>query len=570
MTENRLDYIENLMERMSDIDILSPQIVAMRELLGKLHDEQIVVSIIGQFKRGKTTLVNRILGRELLPVGIVPLTSIVTKIKNEATVRAVVYFKNGSEELVPPETVHEFVSEQENRNNCKNVDYVDIRYPCPILGENVTLVDTPGVGSIHGHNTEASYSFVRRSDAVCFMLSVDSPINELERDFLLNTAEHASKFFFVVNKVDMISERDRFEYLRYCRDVLADLLGREDITLFPISATSGEGVEELLTAVRSEFENSAVEILQSSVDLKTSNILREALAKLRLYTNALSLPHEELIRKSVALRKKMSELNDFYETAFLSAEKKSERLIDDIDTRFLKELPEIRERARKVLQEVYSQSKDESSKKFETILSKAMEKYLTESLEELYKAGLHMLDEGYAALVASMNARVNEVKMFVAQSVKQYFGTEYALSVGDYKVSERSDFYVRVNQSGSGVLININASVHLLPKGVANRKIYVRTIQRLDRELEQNRTNMIYNYRLKMRESLRPLFSDFKSDVVRLQDDIGRVLERAGRRAEKESEIAGGAQERAEALHACLLEALDAFSVSMNCTAASL
>ncbi len=62
------------------------------------------------------------------------------------------------------------------------------------------------MGSVHKLNTDVAYSFIKESDAVIFMLSVDSPINEIEREFLFATKQYTSKFYFAVNKVDVINE----------------------------------------------------------------------------------------------------------------------------------------------------------------------------------------------------------------------------------------------------------------------------------------------------------------------------------------------------------------------------
>lgn len=147
---------------MSNVKVVNQQMCAIEKLKGRLAQNELIISVIGQFKRGKTALVNAILGDEILPVGIVPLTSVVTKIRNGNAFKAVVHFLDGSSRQVSQTELSGFISEQENKNNHKNVDFVDLWYPCNLLEQGVTLVDTPGVGSLHRHNTETSYAFVHR------------------------------------------------------------------------------------------------------------------------------------------------------------------------------------------------------------------------------------------------------------------------------------------------------------------------------------------------------------------------------------------------------------------------
>ncbi|HHY12427.1 MAG TPA: GTP-binding protein, partial [Firmicutes bacterium] len=294
---------------MSNGKVINQQMCAIEKLKGRLAQNELIISVIGQFKRGKTALVNAILGDEILPVGIVPLTSVVTKIRNGNAFRAVVHFLNGSSQQVPQAELSGFISEQENKNNHKNVDFVDLWYPCNLLGQGVILVDTPGVGSVHRHNTEASYAFVQKSDAVLFVLSVDSPINELEREFLLQAERYASKFYFVVNKVDTIGDASKAEYLAYCKTVLQGILVKEPVELYPVSALTGEGVTEVLDVIRRDISSSADQILRSSICIKVNDVVQEAVSKLDLYVSAISLSIEELNEKTTSLTEKQRELD---------------------------------------------------------------------------------------------------------------------------------------------------------------------------------------------------------------------------------------------------------------------
>ena len=96
--------------------------------------------------------------------------------------------------------------------------------PSEFLKNGLTYVDTPGVGSFHKNNTEVAYEHMKESDAVIFLLSVDSPINQIEIDFLYNTREYAGKFYFAVNKVDTVDKADLDAYLKYIEKLLKELM----------------------------------------------------------------------------------------------------------------------------------------------------------------------------------------------------------------------------------------------------------------------------------------------------------------------------------------------------------
>ena len=86
---------------------------------------------------------------------------------------------------------------------------------------------------------------MKESDAVIFLLSVDSPINQIEIDFLKSTRDFAAKFYFAVNKIDSVSREELSVYLEYCKTVLGQITG-ETAEMFPVSTKTGEKVEKLL------------------------------------------------------------------------------------------------------------------------------------------------------------------------------------------------------------------------------------------------------------------------------------------------------------------------------------
>lgn len=274
---------------MSGAEILAGQEARARALGEKLEDSRLTVAVIGQFKRGKTFLVNALLEREILPTGIVPITSVAAKISYGEDNYSV-SFLNGLVKKVSGPEIGVYINEQENPDNRLGVDSVEISVPAEFLEGGICLVDTPGIGSYHKKNTDAAYAFIRKSDAVIFLLSVDSPINEIEIDILRNTEEYAAKFFFAVNKIDTIGGEELKAYLNYCRELLCMLTGSEDITLYPVSAKEGTGLEELKAALNENIKGRLREILERSTALKLKDIISGSLSQIELYWKVLLMP----------------------------------------------------------------------------------------------------------------------------------------------------------------------------------------------------------------------------------------------------------------------------------------
>lgn len=266
-------------------------------LADRLENKKITIAVIGQFKRGKTTLINTILGRPLLPVGIVPITAAITRIEyaepaegatHSAGDIATVYFRNGLCEEVPAADLHMYISEQENHDNERDVAEVELLTDAEFLKDGLTLVDTPGVGSVHENNSKSAVDFAKESDGVVFMLSVDSPLNQIEVDFLRKVRRFAGKFYFAVNKIDRVDEEELAEYLEYCTALISNIMELEEedakaLKLIPVSAKKNIGVDALTEMIRKDLVERGAEIMERSVGLKLLEILSSTRRQIASY-----------------------------------------------------------------------------------------------------------------------------------------------------------------------------------------------------------------------------------------------------------------------------------------------
>jgi hypothetical protein len=205
------------------------------ELKEKIAANTFNLVVLGQFKRGKTTLINALLGSDLLPVAVTPLTSVVTIIAYGDSLSINVFFNDGSRKVIGRDALANYVTEKGNPRNVKDVGEVTVFYPASFLRDGIRMVDTPGVGSVYQHNTDIAYRFLPRCDAALFMLSADQPISRPELDFLLDVKKYANKIFFLLNKADYISESELPELIEFTSEELSRVIGH-NVKVFPISA----------------------------------------------------------------------------------------------------------------------------------------------------------------------------------------------------------------------------------------------------------------------------------------------------------------------------------------------
>jgi ribosome biogenesis GTPase A len=129
------------------------------EVAGRLQALRLEVAVVGEFKRGKSSLLNALVGREVLPVGVLPLTAVPTVLE-QGEEALVVEYTDGRQEQHPLRQVASFATEQANPGNRLGVARVTARLNTPLLDAGVRLVDTPGVGSVHEHNTRSTDAYL--------------------------------------------------------------------------------------------------------------------------------------------------------------------------------------------------------------------------------------------------------------------------------------------------------------------------------------------------------------------------------------------------------------------------
>lgn len=250
----------------------------------KLSRGQLNVVVMGEFKRGKSSLINALLGQKLLPVAAVPLTAVVTVVRGAPNVASFVEFLDGRREEIPPARIVEFVAEERNAKNEKAVDRVTVEAPADFLLGGVTIVDTPGAGSIYRHNTEVAQRYLPHADAVVLVISSDPPISASEVEFLHSIRRWAKKLFVVLNKIDYLEAEDLERSLAFSRKVVNEALGDAQAPLFPVSARQAlegraDGQESLYRRSRlDDFVQALGGFLkQERVDIVVKSVLGRAM-----------------------------------------------------------------------------------------------------------------------------------------------------------------------------------------------------------------------------------------------------------------------------------------------------
>ena len=214
---------------------------ALEALRGRLAERRLRVLVAGEAKRGKSTLINALLGRALLPMGVTPLTALATTVRHGREEGTTAVFRDGRAEGFPLSALDALVTERGNPGNRRHLASVTVVADAPVLARGVELVDTPGTGSVYAHNTAAAEAALGTMDAAVFVLTADPPVSASERELMARVAELSVTMFVVLNKSDYLAGYDTgrgselAEALAFTKRITSEATGRP-VRVYPLSA----------------------------------------------------------------------------------------------------------------------------------------------------------------------------------------------------------------------------------------------------------------------------------------------------------------------------------------------
>lgn len=205
------------------------------DLRQRVEQDRFQLAVVGQFQRGKTSVLNALLRNEVLPVGTLPFTSVLTIVKYGDLQSAEVLFQSGERLPISVDELLEYVSEAGNPSNVKNVEHVEVSYPSELLRGGVTFTNCPGFGSPSDRNTQTAYEFLPCVDAAIFVTSPDPPLTSAEMEFLKRLAGSTKKIFLVMNKIDLLDASSLAALLEFTQEAVSRALGTP-IPVYVVSA----------------------------------------------------------------------------------------------------------------------------------------------------------------------------------------------------------------------------------------------------------------------------------------------------------------------------------------------
>ena len=160
------------------------------------------VAIVGQFSSGKSTFLNALLSKKILPTGITPVTSKVNYINYADEYKLKVTYKNGAEEYHALEHIARFTDQRES---VEDIKYLTLYAPMDIL-RDISFVDTPGLNSQSLVDTQSTKKILRDVDGIIWLTLIDNAGKESEAEVLEEYLENfKEKSLCVLNQKDKFS-----------------------------------------------------------------------------------------------------------------------------------------------------------------------------------------------------------------------------------------------------------------------------------------------------------------------------------------------------------------------------
>ncbi|MEJ2146679.1 MAG: dynamin family protein [Acidobacteriota bacterium] len=237
------------------------------------EEEVLNIAVLGRFKAGKSTFLNCLFGRPLLPVGAVPVTTAVTEIQYGRRERAEVHFSDGHTEEISLERIEDFIAERRNPGNFKNVRAVRIELPSLERFRRVRFVDTPGLESVLKHNTEAALDWLPNVGLALVAVGVDPPLSRHDIELIRQLGRYTSDIALILTKVDLLDAGELLHVQDFIRQQLARFWSGA-IPVFPYS--SKPGFEE----IRALLDSNLLSRVSSNVEQHRTDILGHKIASL--------------------------------------------------------------------------------------------------------------------------------------------------------------------------------------------------------------------------------------------------------------------------------------------------
>jgi len=183
--------------------------IKIREIADRATTNHYKVAVIGEFKRGKSSLINALVGTELMPTDILPMTAVNTHLIYSDEQKIIIQYKDGTTKTSTLEQLINFATkyDKDKEEQAQLISRVEVHYPSVFCKNHIEIIDTPGLND-NEKMTETTLNVLGEIDAAIMVISARSPLSETEQNLILTLIKEQGihHIVFVVTHIDTISD----------------------------------------------------------------------------------------------------------------------------------------------------------------------------------------------------------------------------------------------------------------------------------------------------------------------------------------------------------------------------
>ncbi|HVU93685.1 MAG TPA: dynamin family protein [Puia sp.] len=520
----QLDRLQQTAGSLADRDFYRE----LDELRVKVTEQKLNLVVVGLFKRGKSSLVNALIGKELAPVAVTPLTSVITSFEYDpARSYARICYLGGEIQEAPTEAAAQYISEEENPANTKRIETVRLFDPSPLL-QQVTLIDTPGLGSAYIHNTESTRQFIPKIDAAVFVLSADLPVSQADLEFLQELKAVVPRIIFVLNKMDLLSSGDLDRLVAHDKKVLLErkLLDPQD-PILPVSAkdwltvrSPESGIQNILDILDRLITGEGKSLLGNIFAQRYRWLCSRLLAQLRLKHDALLMPMEALELKQSRLREVIM-LLDSQKQEFENSIRGETRLMQEHIQRILQmEADALRNEFRQSTATALARPSDTA------VLHDHMAHWNRQLLDRFERCR-HQLEAGlkekFMEILTQYSRRSQSFLNELIEHLSSIMGIDFDIIAGRFDLEVYAPFYLSADP---GPFVSSQPSLfeRLLPAASRKKRLFKRLTAHFDTLVVQNSAAVIYDLQYRVQESFRQFSYELDRRLHDLVENLDKLI----------------------------------------------
>ncbi len=242
--QKTIAVLDELMANAAEFELADPP-AAFERYRGKLRENAYEVLVVGEAKRGKSTFVNALIGRDILPTDVDVATSQVFNVRPSEREAYRLRYEDGSAREILLEDLPRYGSQiMLDAGIVPTADqiirWVEVDMPIQFLPKGVSILDTPGLGALYAGHARITHRFVPEADAVIFVLESGQPVIEDDLKFIEEILTVTRNIFFVQTKIDQYTKEDWQSIQLRNQEILAERFKDRlaDTRVWPISSTN--------------------------------------------------------------------------------------------------------------------------------------------------------------------------------------------------------------------------------------------------------------------------------------------------------------------------------------------